>query len=240
MTRTGKTGLFQSMSPATSQSRKMARLPTAMSRFGPRKFDDDAQLYVGITADRVTLVEDQCREARLVPRAVHAMVAGDGSSRYCGVWGRSAGPNVTGQIYRDLLEKEFEKKRADLRDQSLIDLAISRAPTPRVVQDRSAIGEHTAAGRPDHRYAAVWSSDWQFESVLIEETDPINYLNKCREKIASGYRPVACSSSQLTKDVPPMTASVWHRPVITDGQSDRLAQRQARAAVAVAQPGIVR
>ena len=34
-----------------------------------------------------------------------------------------------------------------------------------------------------------------------------------------------------------MTASVWHRPVITEETRDRLAERQARAAVALVRMG---
>ena len=36
---------------------------------------------------------------------------------------------------------------------------------------------------------------------------------------------------------PPITASVWHRPVITEETKDRLAERQARAAIALRSDG---
>ena len=124
--------------------------------------DDDAQLYVGITAELLAEVEDTLKEARLVPHAVHSMLVAEGTTRYCGVYGRPAGPNITSQIYRDLVAKQFEKKRAALSDQPLIDLAISPAPTPRLVQNKSAIRAGATAGRPDNHYSAVWSNDWRF------------------------------------------------------------------------------
>ncbi len=60
---------------------------------------------------------------------------------------------------------------------------------------------------------------------------------KCREIIAQGYRPVSWSTSQTTTEGPLVTASVWHRPVVQEEVKDRLAERQARAAVALVRMG---
>ena len=60
---------------------------------------------------------------------------------------------------------------------------------------------------------------------------------KCRELIAQGYRPVSWSVSQTTPEGPLVTASVWHRPTVQEEVKDRLAERQARAAVALVRMG---
>ena len=48
---------------------------------------------------------------------------------------------------------------------------------------------------------------------------------------------VALSVARTSPEGPPITASVWHRPVITEETKDRLAERQARAAVALLRMG---
>ncbi len=52
-----------------------------------------------------------------------------------------------------------------------------------------------------------------------------------------GLPPGVMVASQLTADAPLVTASVWHRPVITDATRDQLAERQARAAIALVRMG---
>ena len=48
---------------------------------------------------------------------------------------------------------------------------------------------------------------------------------------------VALSVARTSPEGPPITASVWHRPVITEETKDQLAERQARAAVALLRMG---
>ena len=59
--------------------------------------DDDARLYVGTTADEEDEVQDKLKEAKLIPRTLHAMIGAEGRTRYCGVWGRPPGAAITGQ-----------------------------------------------------------------------------------------------------------------------------------------------
>ena len=63
------------------------------------------------------------------------------------------------------------------------------------------------------------------------------HLQRCRELVSQGYRMVALSVARTSPEASPITASVWHRPVITDETRDRLAERQARAAVALVRMG---
>ena len=48
---------------------------------------------------------------------------------------------------------------------------------------------------------------------------------------------VALSVARTSPEAPPITASVWHRPVITEETKDQLAERQARAGVALVRMG---
>ena len=105
------------------------------------------------------------------------------------------------------------------------------------IRDDPAFAEIMKAGHPDRRYAAVWSSDASFEATPIYGLDPAAHLQKCRELIAQGYRPVSWSVSQTAAEGPLVTASVWHRPRVQEEVKDRLAERQARAAVALVRMG---
>ena len=99
--------------------------------------DDDARLYVGMTADEETEVQDKLKDEKLIPRTLHAMIGSDGRTRYCGVWGRPPGATITGQTYRDQFEGNFEQNQADLSDQLLIDVAVSGASKPQPTRERA-------------------------------------------------------------------------------------------------------
>ena len=93
------------------------------------------------------------------------------------------------------------------------------------------------AGHPDRRYAAVWASDPRFEATPSYGLDPADHLRRGRELAAQGYRPVSLSVTRTTPEGPPVTASVWHRPWSSEQAKDELAERQARAAVALVRLG---
>jgi formylglycine-generating enzyme required for sulfatase activity len=106
------------------------------------------------------------------------------------------------------------------------------------IRDDPAFAEIMKAGHPDRRYAAVWSSDaTSFEAIPIFGLDPAAHLQKCRELVAQGYRPVSWSLARTTPEGPLVTASVWHRPTVQEDVKDRLAERQARAAIALLRMG---
>ena len=364
--------------------------------------DDDSRLYVGMTTDEQDAVQDQFKEAKLIPRTLHAMIASEGRTRYSGIWGRPPGADITGRTYRDQFEGNFEQAQANLSDQLLLDLAVNGASKPQPTRERvqadlqsaekrlktkpddldarssramanlrlgenqkalddlqvvigkkpnpldvsakqyrvialahlgkkqhaltelakfqkedttessklclaaglaaelgegadkalekleaaiqkqpkdaelrydaarafslasraisrsdkakgrqlaerclqllkeaiknddadfgkmdedadldpiredPAFAEIMKAGHPDRRYAAAWSSDASFEAIPIFGLDPAAQLQKCRELIAQGYRPLSWSVSQTATEGPLVTASVWHRPVITE------------------------
>jgi serine/threonine protein kinase/formylglycine-generating enzyme required for sulfatase activity/tetratricopeptide (TPR) repeat protein len=386
-----------------------------------KSIDDDARLFVGLTADEESQLEDKLKNANLVPRAIQATVGAEGHTRYSGVWGRPPGAAITGRTHRDQFEGNFEQTQAELGDQLLVDLAISRASKPPSIHDQAQaalekadqklktkpddldarfsramahfrlgenqqalddlqvvigknpqataakqykllvlarlgkkqdahselakfqqeetaessklylaavvaaeLGEATdkafadleaalqkqpdnadlrydaarayslasravartdkakghqlaerslqllkdavkngdadfgkldeesdldpirddpgfaaimTAGYADRRYAAVWTNDASFEAEPVYGLDPAGQLAKSHELIDRGYRPVSWSWSRTTPRGQLVTASVWHRPVVTEEVKDRLAERQAGAAIALARLG---
>src|SRR5262249_46091155 len=88
------------------------------------------------TADE-TEVQDKLKGERLIPRTLHAVVAADGRTRSCGIWGRPPATTVTGQTYRDQFEGNFEQRQSDLSDQLLIDVAVSGATRTQSAQERA-------------------------------------------------------------------------------------------------------
>ncbi len=102
----------------------------------------------------------------------------------------------------------------------------------------SAFAEIMKLDHPDRRYAAVWNSDAvKFESIPLYGLESTAHLQKCRELIANGYRPVSFSIARTTATGPLVTASVWQRPTVQEDVKDRLAERQARAAIALVRMG---
>ncbi len=83
------------------------------------------------------------------------------------------------------------------------------------------------AGRLDCFYSAVWSDNAQFEGTPVYGLDPDRHLERCEELIAHGFRPVSIAMSHPEPPGPPVTASVWHRPVVSNESRDGLAMRQA-------------
>src|SRR5262249_21184902 len=101
------------------------------------------------------------------------------------------------------------------------------------VRDDPAFVEVIKAGYPERRYAAVWTTDPAIEAVAVSGLDPAAHLRRCRDLVVQGYRPVSLSVARTTPEGPAVSASVWHRPVVAEEAKDRLAERQARAAVAL-------
>jgi serine/threonine protein kinase/formylglycine-generating enzyme required for sulfatase activity/tetratricopeptide (TPR) repeat protein len=105
------------------------------------------------------------------------------------------------------------------------------------VRDDPAFTAVMKAGHPERRYAAVWTGDPAIEATAVSCLDPATHLRRARDLMAQKYRPVSWSVTRTAAEGPPVTASVWQRPVVPEEAKDRLAERQARAAVALVRLG---
>ncbi len=129
-----------------------------------------------------------------------------------------------------LIRKAIENGYADYRQvQEEADLDALR--------EQPAVADIMKAGHLDRSYAAVWTGEFRFETSPVLGLDPTAHLQRCRELVVQGYRMVALSVARTSLEGTPITTSVWHRPVITEEARDRLAERQARAAVALLRMG---
>ncbi len=84
----------------------------------------------------------------------------------------------------------------------------------------------------DRRYTAVWHPNSSLSSAELHGSGPAEHLASCKSLIAQGYRPVSVSVLEI-KAGHQTAASVWHRAVVGEGDKERLAKRQANAAVAL-------
>ena len=105
------------------------------------------------------------------------------------------------------------------------------------IRDHPGYAEAVKPGHLDRRYTAVWSSVLGREAVSVFGLDPSAQRERCLELEAKGYRPVSISAARTTPEGSLVTVSVWHRPVISEETKDRLAERQARAAVSLVRLG---
>jgi hypothetical protein len=105
------------------------------------------------------------------------------------------------------------------------------------IRDVPGFTEIMKAGHPERCYAAVWSDETSFDSISLDGLDAAETLRRARAMAEQGYRPVAASAVRVAHGAELTAASVWHRPVVSEDAKDRLAERQARAAVAVARLG---
>ncbi len=105
------------------------------------------------------------------------------------------------------------------------------------IRDDPAFTEVMKAGHPERRYAGVWATEPTIEAVAVWGLNPAAQERRARELAAQGYRPASLSVSRTGFEGPPITASVWHRPAISEQAKDELAERQARAAVALVRLG---
>jgi len=114
--------------------------------------------------------------------------------------------------------------------------------------DLDPIREHCAfdcllaRGHLERQYAGVWLTSTEFTSEESHGLTPAMHREHWRQLARENYRPVAISVACVGKGRLPVTASVWHRPIIGDRTRDEQARRQANAAVALlhlGQPGAV-
>jgi formylglycine-generating enzyme required for sulfatase activity len=165
---------------------------------------------------------------------------------YCGIWRKVGAPEAP-QSSEKLDETELTVNIASNAGNTLVDLSVGPTLSPGARE--TAVAKPTSAtaasikARPDaaavptRGYFALWSSDSIFEAISSFGLDPAGHQDELRDRIARGFRPVALSVAPSVREGPLVVASVWHRPKVSEELKDHLAERQARAAVALVRLG---
>ena len=81
------------------------------------------------------------------------------------------------------------------------------------------------------RYGAVWNDSSKVESRAVHGLSVGEHLNQARELSEKGYRIASLGVASVSGDM--IVGAVWHRPVVHDDVKERLARRQANAALAL-------
>jgi formylglycine-generating enzyme required for sulfatase activity len=221
---------------------------------------EDVRLRAGDTYSEHGALVKPLREAGLQARAFHTFVAADGHERYSGVWGPGR-PTVVYWWHLD--EIRFGNGGIDYglpADVSLtptdwqLRLArhellawLTRSPWAGLyLRSRDPPVPH-----PERHYAGTFAYEAGFEAVQVLGLEPAEHLARCHDLASRGYRPVALSVAAFPRPQAArwrareplvatglVAASIWHRPVVPDQARERLAKRQATAAVALLRLGL--
>jgi formylglycine-generating enzyme required for sulfatase activity len=207
-------------------------------RGGP---DDEARLYVGVPEARHQADGwGPLREANYRSVTVQVFLGGDGKPRASGVM-RKGTPDGTAAWDDD------EGTHADRGLSDGLPVDVSVYPSRQYAADAQAelLGllsgspwaglslrrQHPLLPHPERRYAGCFLPSAAFDQALALGLTPDGQLRRCRELRGQGYRPAALSVAEVGPGRQVVTASVWHRPVVADEARERLAKRQASAAV---------
>jgi formylglycine-generating enzyme required for sulfatase activity len=182
--------------------------------------DEEAGVYVGVAETKLR-GEDRgpLRPAKLNPVTLQTFFAADGTEHYSSVW-RKGTPVATVSWGDD----EATHAGRGISEGLPVDVALS-------------CGGEPLPAHPEPRYAGTFQASAASDHAVAFGLTPEQQVARCRGLEAQGYRPVALSVAQVGEGRL-VTASVWHRPAVPDEQTERLARRQATAAVALLRLGL--
>jgi formylglycine-generating enzyme required for sulfatase activity len=208
---------------------------------------DDARLYVGVTAKRHKADGwGPLFEAKLRSVTLEVFLGLDGTPRYSGVMRKGTPDGIA-------TWDDDEATHADrgLGDGLPVDVSLSFSR--QYVEDAWAellgwLSDSPWAGlylrsqnpllpHPERRYAGCFLKSAALDYTVAFGLSPEEQQRRGRELADQGYRPAALSVAAAGEGRTPVTASIWHRPVVPDEVKERLAKRQANAAVALLRLG---
>jgi hypothetical protein len=166
--------------------------------------------------------------------AVHSRIlAADGATYSAGIWIEAPGPGEPLAHYFVGVEGNYSGER--FLGDCQVDVQISKAPAPLRVP-AEFLPLLSAAG-VERRYTALWHPSPLWTSTEVHGLDPADHLARCNSLLAQGYRPASISAIEIEAGKPLVTASVWQRPLVAEGDKEQLAKRQAAAAIALLRLG---
>ena len=156
-------------------------------RTGP---DDDARMVVASSVAELTKVQEQLKNAGLVPLTLHAWRQADDKLSYSGVWHKTAtGTSDTASLQNGLSEADLPGVVAQ-QSGSLIDLDLAAAPPPPSTKERATpalqVAEAALKAKPDDLNARFGRASAYFQ--LGENPKAIDDLNAVIEKAPQAHR----------------------------------------------------
>ncbi len=183
------------------------------------------RLDIGLEERQWRNAAEPLRKGGYRPTMYSAVTSQDGTIRHCWIWSKVPGENTPGYQYRfGMIEPNYSGE--NFLGELQVDVQVSLAGP--VLGTKQGF----KMGKLDRRYAAVWHSSAQLVSTEIHGLDPGAHLAECRARIAQGYRPASLSVVDAGSGQR-VAASVWHRPLVPEEEKEKLAKRQANAAVAL-------
>jgi formylglycine-generating enzyme required for sulfatase activity len=175
---------------------------------------EDARFFLALPEQGLRTL---ARTTGFVPLTLQVTAGLRGPVHYNGVWRQGKGRWSVSPLRE---EPAYREQQAP--DRLQVDVHLTRAPT---------------ADGNGAQYAAVWQESATLEGQEAHGLDPARHLERCRELARQGYRPAALAAAETVAGRPPVTASVWHRPVVPEAARDALALGQARSAAALLRLG---
>jgi serine/threonine protein kinase/formylglycine-generating enzyme required for sulfatase activity len=198
--------------------------------------DEEAQVEVGTNGVEHQSTRNRLKASGLTPATVQVLCATDGMHRFCGVW-QKLGESDLPPSLEDFDETKLAGELAPHADYTLTDLSVAATVPPLNTKELAASDVNMKGGRPERRYAAVWTSGSRHDVATSHGLDPAAHLQRCRDFRSQGYRIRSVSLVRTGPEEPLVTASVWHRPLVSEDVKDQLAMRQGRAAIALIRLG---
>jgi hypothetical protein len=119
------------------------------------------------------------------------------------------------------------RKARDNSPRELPDLRMH--PDFQGLRDHAGFRELFPDQKRDREYSELTQTSPGRDSRESHGLTPEDHLRQCRQFMADGCRPQSISISALGAGKPVVTASVWHRPIVSHATRDEFAERQALA-----------
>lgn len=177
----------------------------------------DASMYIGVTEqDHMEKGWGPLNDGAYVPRANFKLRHPDGDDRYSSVRWKTIIQPAYADAWNDTYD-DFEYRILD--GWHHVDLRLNPP------------GDFNY----EATYGSIWWNSGKVESRSILRADLSTHRQQAKDLADDNFRPVSIS---VVDDVDaPIVCSVWHRPIVTDDELNRVASRQANALIALLRLG---
>ena len=211
------------------------------------------RLYVGVPEGQQLLAQEPLKKGGFIPLTLQALAPSEGRPLYCSVWRKGAG---FWNLSWGVPEESFPGQNLEALE---LEVAVVRRTDSWQQVGPELLGWFTGASScgwgivpwsglyrwsqgpsrnlPGCWYGGVWQIQPTLQDTKLTGLDPVEHLARCRDLIAQSYRPASVAVADMGPGRPLVAASVWHRPVVTEHDTEKAAKRQANAVVALLKLG---